>query len=165
MKIKSTITGALYEFNAQGKTDEERYTCPECSHLRKKKNDKCLAWNTKESVGYCHNCTASFYVFNPQQKEYTAPEWKNKTELTDIAVRYFTGRMISQKTLIKMRLYSDNEFMPQLKETCEVICFPFFFQDKLVNIKYRGNKKSFKLHTGAELIFYNQDALLQFEDI
>ena len=165
MKIKSTITGALYEFNAQGKIDEERYICPECSHLRKKKNDKCLAWNTKENVGYCHNCTASFYVFNPQQKEYTAPEWKNKTELTDIAVRYFTGRMISQKTLIKMRLYSDNEFMPQLNKACEVICFPFFFQERLVNIKYRGEKKSFKLHAGAELIFYNQDALLNNEDI
>jgi len=42
---------------------------------------------------------------------------------------------------------------------------PYFFQDKLVNIKYRKLPKDFRLHTGAELIFYNQDALLNNEDI
>jgi twinkle protein len=50
--------------------------------------------------------------------------------------------------------------MPQFNKEVEVVCFPYFFQDKLINIKYRGPEKSFKLHSGSELIFYNQDALL-----
>ena len=165
MKIKSTITGALYEFTPAGRTEEERYICPECSHLRKKKNDKCFAWNNNEDVGYCHNCTASFYVYRPSEKQYIAPAWKNITALTDKAVKWFTGRMISQDTLVKMRIYSDTAFMPQFNREIETICFPFFFQDRLVNIKYRGAEKSFKMHTGSELIFYNQDALLNNEDI
>lgn len=165
MKIKSTITGALYEFTPNGKTVEEHYLCPECSHLRKKKNDKCFNWNTSENVGYCHNCTASFYVFNPSTKEYIAPDWKNITALTDRAVKWFTGRMISQDTLVKMRIYSDTVYMSQVSKEIETICFPFFFQERLVNIKYRGERKSFKLHAGSELIFYNQDALLNNEDI
>jgi twinkle protein len=166
MKIKSTITGALYEFTPAGKGDEVRSTCPECSHLRKKKTDKCFAWNNKTDVGYCHNCTASFYVFKPTEgKQYIAPEWKNITELSDRAVKWFTGRMISQNTLVKMKIYTSREYMPQFNKEVETICMPYFFQGKLYNIKYRGGGKSFKMHSGAELIFYNQDALLNYEDI
>lgn len=166
MKIKSTITNALYEFDPKGKTAEERYICPECSTHRKKKSDKCFAWNTASEVGFCHNCNASFYVFKPgEEKIYIVPEWKNITSLTDKAVKWFTGRMISQKTLNKMRVYSDEEFMPQLNQKCDVICFPFFFQGQLYNIKYRGPKKSFKQHSGSELIFYNQDVLLSSESV
>lgn len=166
MKIKSTITGNLYEFAPNGKLEEERYTCPECSASRRKKNDKCFAWNTHSNIGFCHNCGASFYIFDPSsKKEFVVPEWKNKTDLTDHAVKWFTGRMISQDTLVKMRIYSDEEFMPQHSKVVPVICFPFFFQNNLVNIKYRGPLKSFKMHTGSELLFYNQDALLNNEQI
>jgi twinkle protein len=166
MKIKSKLTNALYEFIPKGNTPEERYICPECSAHRKKKTDKCFAWNAVDNIGYCHNCGTSFYVFKPgQEKQYTAPEWKNITQLSDKSVKWFTGRMISQKTLNKMRIYSDTTFMPQFSKEVETICFPYFFQSDLVNIKYRGPQKSFKLHSGAELIFYNQDALLNFEDV
>ncbi len=166
MKIKSTVTGALYEFTPTGKGDEERSVCPECSHLRKKKADKCMAWNNSTNVGYCHNCTASFYIYKPTEgKQYIIPEWKNITDLSDTAVRWFTGRMISQKTLVRMKVYTTTEFMPGLNESCEAVCFPYFFQDKLYNIKYRGRNKSFKMFSGAELIFYNQNALLNYEDI
>ena len=117
MKIKSTITSALYEFDPRGKTDEERYLCPECSSNRKKKNDKCLAWNTTDNIGYCHNCNASFYVFKPgEEKQYIVPQWKNITSLSDKAVKWLTGRMISQKTLNRMRVYSDEEYMTQLNQ-------------------------------------------------
>lgn len=156
----------MYDFDPKGKIDEERYTCPECSENRKKKSDKCFAWNTKSEIGYCHNCNASFYVFKPgEQREYIIPEWKNKTDLTDKAVKYCTGRMISQNTLNKMKVYSDRTYMPQYERDDEVMCFPYFFQDKLINIKYRGSEKSFKLYSGSELIFYNQDALLNNTEI
>jgi len=166
MKIKSKLTNALYEFIPKGNSSEERYTCPECSAHRKKKTDKCFAWNVNDNIGYCHNCGTSFYVFKPfQEKQYARPEWKNTTQLSDKCVKWFTGRMISQKTLNKMRVYSDMTFMPQFAKEVEAICFPYFFQGDLVNIKYRGAQKSFKLHAGAELIFYNQDALLNYEEI
>lgn len=166
MKIKSTLTGALYEFTPANKGNQERYTCPECSPYRKKKSDKCFAWNAQNNIGYCHNCNGSFYIFNPIEKhEFQVPEWKNETKLTDKAVKWFTGRMISQSTLNKMKIYSDVSFMPQFGKEIETICFPFFFQEKLYNIKYRGPNKSFKLFSGAELIFYNMDSLLEHDSI
>ena len=166
MKIKAKNTGFIYEFDPKNKGEEERHVCPQCSHLRKKKTDKCLAWNNKDGIAYCHNCGETFYIYRPNEaKQYVAPEWKNITALSDNVVKWFTGRMISQRTLNLMRVYSDNEFMPQWKKEVEVICFPFFFQEKLYNIKYRGPKKSFKQHTGSELIFYNQDVLLEFDSV
>ena len=166
MKIQSSITGAVYEFTPNGRGVEQKYLCPECSHLRKKKNDKCLNWNIDKEVGLCHNCNASFRQFkHTEQKQYTVPEWKNITDLSDAAVKWFTGRMISQATLVKMKIYTASEFMPQHSKEVETICMPYFFQEELYNIKYRGPEKSFKMVSGAELIFYNQDALLNFEDI
>ena len=165
MKIQSSVTKIVYYFEP-GNKDEERHLCPECSHTRKKKNDKCFAWDNREKRGYCHNCTAAFFEFNPHEvKEYVCPEWSNKTKLTDKAVKYFEGRMISQLTLNKMRVYSDIEYMPQYEKKVEVVCFPYFLNNKLINIKYRGPKKSFKLVSGAELILWNIDCLSKFNEV
>lgn len=43
--------------------------------------------------------------------------------------------------------------MPQYGRDTKVICFPYFVGDRLVNIKYRGPQKSFRMVKGAELIF------------
>lgn len=162
MKIQSSNTKQIYNYEPSGKHS----LCPECSHLRKKKTDKCLTWDEKQKRGYCHNCLTAFFEFRPHEaKQYVCPEWTNKTNLTDQAVKYFEGRMISQKTLNKMRVYSDNEFMPQYSKVVPVICFPYFLNDKLINIKFRGPQKSFKLVSGAELIFWNIDCLSKFDEV
>jgi twinkle protein len=162
MKIQSSNTKQIYNYEPNG----ERTLCPECSHLRKKKSDKCLAWDKSGNRGYCHNCLTAFFEFRPHEaKQYVYPEWSNKTDLTDAAVKYFEGRMISQKTLKKMQVYSDIEYMPQFSKKVPVICFPYFFNGKLINIKYRGPQKSFKLISGAELIFWNIDCLDKFDEV
>lgn len=162
MKIQSSITRRIYNYEPGG----EKSLCPECSHLRKNKTEKCLSWDKKENRGYCHNCLAAFFEYRPHEsKQFFVPEWKNKTELTDAVVKYFEGRMISQATLNRMRVYSDTEFMPQYKKEVPVICFPYFLSGKLVNIKFRGPEKSFKMVSGAELIFYNIDCLARFDEV
>lgn len=165
MKIQSSNTKQIYSFEP-GNKGEERHLCPECSHNRKKKTDKCLAWDNKNKRGYCHNCTTSFFEYSPHEpKQYNVPTWKNITSLSDKAVKYFEGRMIKQTTLNKMRVYSDTEYMPQFENHIDVICFPYFCDDKLVNIKFRGANKSFKLVSGAELIFWNIDCLKKTADV
>jgi len=165
MKIQSSNTKKIFIFEPNGK-EHERYLCPECSHTRKKRTDKCLSWDNKLKRGYCHNCLTAFFEYSPHEmRQYFVPEWKNKTQLTDKAVRYFEGRMISQKTLNRMRVYSDTEFMPQFNKEIEVICFPYFISGKLINIKYRGPNKSFKMVSGAELILWNIDCLNEYNEI
>jgi twinkle protein len=138
----------------------------DCSHTRKKKTDKCLAWDNVNKRGYCHNCTTSFFEYQPHEpKQYNVPSWSNKTDLSDKAAKYFEGRMISQKTLNNAKVYSDSVYMPQFEKQTDVICFPYFFNEKLINIKYRGPKKSFKLVSGAELIFWNLDCLTNNKEV
>lgn len=162
MKIQSLTTKRIYNYEPNG----ERSLCPECSHLRKKKTDKCLKWDSTNNRGYCHNCQAAFFEYRPHEsKQFFVPEWKNKTELTDQAVKFFEGRMIAQSTLNKLRVYSDQAFMPQYKKDVPVICFPYFCNGKLINIKYRGPEKSFKMVSGAELIFWNIDCLSEYDSV
>ena len=153
MIYKSSNTGKLFEIESEKKQTQ----CPECSEYRKKKDDKCLKWYS--DGGYCHHCETSFYKYEEKQKEYIYPEWKNKTDLTDKAVKWFEGRGISQSVLKELKVYSDIEYMPQLDSESEVICFPFFDGETLVNIKYRGVNKSFKLHKDSKRIFFNQNAI------
>lgn len=160
MKIQSSNTKQIYLFSPENQKVEERYICPECSKGRKKNNEKVMAWDNSNSRGYCHHCMTSFFEYKPYEvKQYNVPKWENKTELSDKAVKWFESRMISQATLKKMKIYSDSEVMPQYKKAVDVICFPYFRDDKIINIKYRGPEKSFKMVSGAELIFWNFDVL------
>lgn len=166
MKIQSSNTRQIYLFTPDGRKKEERYICPECSNGRRKQSEKVMAWDVQNNRGYCHHCNTSFFEYKPYEaKQYVVPEWKNKTELTDKAVRWFEGRGISQATLNEMRIYSDVEFMPQINKDVDCICFPYFREDKLVNIKYRGPQKTFKMVKGAELVLWNFDCLSDFDVI
>lgn len=166
MKIISLNTKQVYDFIAKNQ-GENLTICPECAKDRKKKNQKSFKWNDTKLVGHCYHCDTSFVEYKPfkSKKEYKCPEPVNNTNLTDKAVKYLESRMISKKTMEKMRLFSKVEFMPQFNKEIETICFPYYFNDKLINIKYRGAEKSFKLHKDAELIFYNLDCLNNFSEI
>lgn len=165
MKYISSNTKQVYDISFESR--KYRIVCPECSQHRKKSTAKDCEYFPDTNSAYCHHCATSYHVYDPhiKQKEYTVPEWKNKTDLTEGAVRYLNGRMISQETLIKMKVYSDTEYMPQYESNQGVICFPYFINNKLVNIKYRTKEKKFKLVSGAELVFYNYDAILNYNEI
>jgi len=157
MKLQSSITKRVYEFDP---LPGKKTICPECSHNRRKAKEQIVSWEKSGERGFCHHCETTFYKYESREKPvYTVPEWKNNTQLSNKAVKYFEGRAISQKTLNEMKIYSDREFMPQFQKEVDVICFPYFRAGELVNIKYRGPEKSFKLYQGAELLFWNVDSI------
>ena len=167
MKIKSANTGNIYTITLRNQSGEERIACPECSGGRKKTNAKDLAWDHAGERGYCHHCNSAFFKFKSEkgEKNYYVPEWKNNTGLTDKAAHWFEGRMIKQSILVEMKIYSDKAKMPQYGKDVEVMCFPYFRDGQLVNTKYRGPNKSFKMVTGAELIFWNIDAITDCDEV
>ena len=163
MKYQSSNTKTIYELNFNG---NKMQLCPECSESRKKSSSKDLKYYPESNSCYCFHCNTTLFEYKPfDKKEYVIPVWKNKTELTDKAVKWFESRMIKQDALVKMKIYSDEEWMPQLDRKIEVIGFPFFVNEKLINIKFRGPKKSFKLNSGSQLVWYNYDAILENEEI
>jgi len=162
-KYQSSNTKKLYEIDFVGK----RNKCPECTDDRRKKSAKDMQYFKDTDTAYCFHCNTNYFVFNPYEKakEYVKPKYKNITNLTDKLVKFFESRGISQTTLNEMKIYSDFEYMPQFSKEIETICFPFFMGDELINIKFRGANKSFKLVSNAELIFYNYNALLNNKEV
>jgi twinkle protein len=138
--------------------------CPLCSHTRQPKNQKakCAMYDWDRGLGTCMNCNEVFQLHTFKRKsdslkEYTKPEWKNNTSLSNNAIKWFESRGISQKTLVKMKITEGIEFMPQTGKNENTIQFNYFINNELINIKYRDGRKNFKLVKGAEKVFYNID--------
>jgi twinkle protein len=94
-----------------------------------------------------------------KRKEYVKPT-ERLEKLSKKHLEWFeTERKISNDTLLRMNITEAREYMPQLKGEVNTVCFNYFRGDNLVNIKFRGPQKSFKLSKDAELIFYNLNAL------
>lgn len=135
-------------------------TCPQCSHTRKKKTDKCLSINLDKQVWLCQHCGwKGGLIEKLENVVYIKPQWKNNTSLSEKVVKYFESRKISQKTLKDFNISEGLEFMPQDGKELNTIQFNYFRNEELVNIKYRSGNKHFKLHKGSELIFYNLDGV------
>jgi twinkle protein len=94
-----------------------------------------------------------------QKREYVKPQPRLE-KLGDKALKFFENdRLISNNTLLRFNITEANEWMPGVNKEVPVICFNYYRDEELVNIKFRGPQKSFKLAKDAELIFYNLDAL------
>lgn len=161
MKIISSKTQITYNIDPQ-KNGENYMQCPECSTHRKKKHQKCFSWNDNIQKGYCNHCNTAFFPHKElkiREKIYIKPIPKQNTKLTDKALNYLLNRGITIDAINYMKLYSDNEYIAELNKNVEVICFPYYRNNELINIKCRGANKTFKLHKDSELIWYNFDAL------
>ena len=150
-----------------GKTSGEVQTlCPQCSHTRKKKTDKCLSVNLDKKAWYCQHCTWKGAIIDrPEVVKYELPEWKNNTTLSDKVLKWFEGRRITAATLNKMQITEQLEWMPQVSKEVNCICFNYFYEGQLINTKYRDGAKHFKMHKGAELIPYNIDCLATAKEV
>lgn len=146
--------------------------CPNCHHTRKNKNDRELSVNLQTGQYNCHNgCgfqgsvagVENFIGFR-ERKVYEKP-LPRLQKVSDKTLKFFEDRGISNNTLLRMKVTESREWMPQFNEEVAVICFNYFKNEVLTNIKYRGPKKSFKLVKDAELILYNLDAIKDTKEL
>lgn len=153
-------TKVEYQIEAN-KTGENPQKCPVCSENRKKgnQNKKPFSFNAQSGVGHCQNCGASFYRKDENYKSYVRPTWENKTELPGKVVDWFQKRNIKQETLLQMKVTAGVEWMPQVSADRSVICFNYFRDGHLINVKYRDGAKNFKMVKDAEKVFYNLDGI------
>jgi len=140
-------------------------TCPVCSEGRKKKADKCMSvfWDT--GLGQCNHCgeTTQLHTFKKKEsvKVYVKP--KEKQVLSPYSVPFLeymlSVRSINESTLKRFKITEQAEYMPQVKGERNCICFNYYLNNELTNVKYRDGQKNFKLYKGAEKIFYNIDQI------
>jgi twinkle protein len=133
--------------------------CPKCSHTRKHSKDRCLSVDINEGLFNCHNCDFKGCAkdFKPQ-KVYTKP-LPRLEKVSKKTIEFFEGRGVSNDTLLRFKVTEAKEWMPQFEKEVPCICFNYYRGEELVNIKFRGPKKSFKMAKDAELIFYNLNAI------
>jgi twinkle protein len=137
--------------------------CPKCHHARKHKKDKSLSVNLDTGMFNCHNpgceyrgCAA---VIEKVKKEYVKPLARLEKLSSELLQRLENDRGISNNTLLRFKITEAKEWMPQFEREVRTVCFNYFRNGELVNIKFRGPQKSFKMAKDAELIFYNLDAI------
>jgi len=81
-------------------------------------------------------------------------------KLSKETIAYFEdNRKISNMTLLRFKITESLEWMPKAKAEIKTICFNYYRNDQLINIKFRGKNKDFKMSKDAELIFYNLDSI------
>lgn len=93
-----------------------------------------------------------------ENKEYSIPE-KRLEKLNKDFIKWFEDRCISNNTLLRFGITESKEWMPKSNKEVNAVCFNYFRNEELVNIKFRGPGKDFKLSKNAELIFYNIDSI------
>jgi len=74
-------------------------------------------------------------------------------------------RKITNNTLLRFGVTEAMEWMPKAQASVKTICFNYFRNEELINIKYRAKNKDFKMVKDAELIFYNLDAIKDEEEV
>jgi len=174
MKIKHLESDSIFEIFTTRSGGEERQICPVCSKDRRKNRVKCFSWNHDKNTGYCSHCQGSFVLsegsksfeyVSREKREYKRPEWNNNTELSEKLVKWFENRGISQFTLRQMKITEGKEWMPQTGREENTVQFNYFRNKELINTKFRDGRKNFKFTSGAELILYNLDSIVDKEQI
>ncbi len=140
------------------KSGSIKTVCPQCSPSRRNKTDLCLSVDIDQGLYNCHHCDFKGGVFDKPKKEYTKPPARLE-KLKPEAIKWFEGRGISNNTLLRLDVTEAIEWMPSAQKEMTCICFNYYRDGQLVNIKYRDGKKGFKLAKDAELIFYNLDGI------
>lgn len=128
----------------KGKTTGKiRTLCPFCSADRKHKTEKCFSIIDIASGLYkCQHCSRSGSIHKWEhinKKNYTRPEKIKSLGSTysKELLEYFKKRGISETTLKKAKVTETKEYMPQTKKEEHVVCFNYFRDETLINIKYR----------------------------
>ena len=167
----------IEDLNAKGirlkvyNVGSHKTTCPRCSSTRKNPKDPCLWVNVTEpnlALWQCYNCFWTGAAGDvstkrhesmdaPAKRQYVKPDCTSvpapsqTAQLPANIVEFFKSRKISEEVIKKNKIYFDS--------AKSAICFPYFDQGKLLNIKRRTLDKKFWLEGGAKLVLYGLDSI------
>lgn len=130
---------------------EQKTLCPVCSHKRKPEHrqEKCLSVNSLKGTYHCHNCGWSGSIYG--KKETVIEIEDNSPDLDETVINYFAERKITKAVLKRNKIgtYRRNDKI--------YIAFKYYFNNKLVNIKYRSLDKTFYQTKNGYSVFYKID--------
>lgn len=156
------------ELNLKGRDKGHVKTvCPSCSHERKNKKDPSVYVNIDLGIGKCFHCEGLTFRDKNNKSDLIDSyavlnqEWYNHTNLSEKLVTWLkTERQIPQRVVVELGWTEEKEFQPKIGKEVSNLVFNFFENDKIVNKKYRGPKKTFTQSKGGKPILYNINSLI-----
>lgn len=133
---------------------EIKTICPNCSHKRRKKTDRCLSVHIEKQLFNCWHCGISGSGSNGKAQVYYRPEFK-RVPPPDPILSWFQARGITKKTLDDFGISFDDGW----------IAYPYMENGEVVHIKYRTTDKKFKSTKDSKHILYNIDSIQGVENI
>ncbi len=155
-----------FGIDVKGLSGETKTICPQCSGQRKKKNYPCLNVNLDKGVWHCWHCewsgSLSGGIWREAQKKvvYSRPVAADK-KLSAQWRCWLNQRGISDQTIDDNGIFNQKVYMPQIEAETDAVCFPFYRNSELINIKYRDAQKNFRMAAGAERILYGLDQIAE----
>lgn len=120
----------------------------------------------KESKSYIEaiRWLASFYKVHVEEesiskKVFAKPAPRLEKLRKELIIHFEEKRKISNNTLLRFNITEAKEWMHKAAKEVNVICFNYYRDGELINIKFRASGKDFKMAKDAEQIFYNIDAI------
>jgi|TARA_R110000772_G_scaffold65396_1_gene145945 twinkle protein len=145
-------------------TGKIKTQCPKCSETRKNKRDKCLSVDVDQGLFNCHNCGFSGTTKFQKKPEYIKPQ-TIKLNLSKGLIDWFFKRGITEPTLAHWKIGESIEYFPQVSKNRTAVNFNYYRKNELINVKYRDAEKNFKMVSGAELIFYGLDNIVEMDTV
>ena len=147
-----------------------RVACPDCSHERKKPNEKDLEITPKDDawVYYCHHCQATGNVLfknysnkpNYMERNVIPLRSYEPTSLETQHYDFLKSRGISPQTADAMKLFSAKKYFSKLGKNSDAIGFPYFRNGQFVSAKYRSiESKDFTQDNGGAHDFFGIDQI------
>ena len=147
-----------------------RVACPECSHERKKPNEKDLEITPKNDawVYFCHHCQATGNVLfktysnkpNYMERNVIPLRSYEPTSLETQHYEFLKSRGISPQTADAMKLFSAKKYFSKLGKNSDAIGFPYFRNGQFVSAKYRSiESKDFTQDNGGAHDFFGIDQI------
>ena len=132
--------------------------CPKCSNSRKKR-DPSLSVDIDSGLYNCHHCDWKGSV-----NQYVKPEPRESVKTSGV-IAYFIKRGLTEKTMNEFGITEGIEWMPQDQKEHKVICFNYFLEDDLINIKFKTSDKKFKMVKDAQKIPYNLNSIIKSDKV
>ena len=144
-------------------------TCPKCSHTRSSKRDQCLSIKIDDEGGAvwkCHHCEWVGNIVGTRFRNNASGAVKHKkpplatpiseqSNGSDAFYAWFNNRGISKKTVDAFGITRVEKSFGGRKDAC--IAFPYWFNNEVVNYKYRTLDKRFQQEPDSRRTLYNFD--------
>lgn len=146
------------------KKDTNTFKCFGCGVSGNAIDFICLHQNLTFVEGVLEVAKIANFEMEYDSKEIVVPIPRLEKLSKDFIENFETKRKISNNTLLQFNVTEAIEWMPKAKAEIRVVCLNYMRDGEVVNIKFRGKNKDMKMSKGAEMIFYNIDAIKDTDD-